>query len=357
MKSSPLETLLLQKAPLFQELQVDLKVEAGQAHSSPEASKDMILLELFDGVSCIPSFLLERTHSHGSIQTRSHLDTLQNREITGLHIHSARICLYRKGNGLCPILYISQYHPIQTQAPGNLSQKAMDVQDMPRIKQWLSSLGKCDQETFLSGVYQDDFWDCYIHHLEPCLQIMLPTYNPKKLNTIPLPYPVKSNQLSSPVLSSSSTPSTTFQSFSSSPSPRLPPAILKSCRKRNTPDYSALSHNFPTLTWQGIQKHIQDTFVNGSIEDDLFMDSYVSLPNAIYLEKTETAPEINTQSLYTTDDLPSQSSATATRNTDDDWWTLFMTINAIPNQADQVKILNSTKMEMWMIDSPDLIIE
>jgi hypothetical protein len=85
------------------------------------------------------------------------------------------------------------------------------------------------------------------------------------------------------------------------------------------------------MTWQNIQTLINDTF--SSTDNDHVMDGYLAIPHTICSniivepdeEKTELQPALQV-------DMGG-------------WWVLYMEINALPTQADQIKALNTNKMK------------
>ncbi|SAM01739.1 hypothetical protein [Absidia glauca] len=338
MEPSSLELLLLHETILFKERSIDLVVAARKAYCSSNDNNGLFLLEIFDGTSSMFGFLLGGSHPFCSQHSRTHLETLQKSELTELYIESARVCLYRQGADLRPILHISRYSTKQIPT-ASLFQKSNPIEDMPQIKEWLMDLEKHDQETFLSMVAQgeitipDAFWKYYLQQLEPTLEGLVSAYRIAKLSPTTPPSQTdtflrhRTSSLSS--LGASSFSSTSSRSLSSSRFPPSPRHKLKTSERV----YDTLTTLYPTMTWQNIQTLINDTF---STDNDHVMDGYLAIPHTIcsnivvepHEEKAQSQPALQVDM--------------------DDWWILYMEINALPTQADQIKTLTANKMKSMM---------
>ncbi|ORZ10758.1 hypothetical protein BCR42DRAFT_454320 [Absidia repens] len=344
MKVSKLERFLLEDTPLFQNRQVNLVVEKGPAYSPSKEDNRIYMVDISDGVTWMLGFLLEGYSTVDSLESRSPLATLQDGMTTGIHILSARVCVYRRGNRLCHILYINHCRPIHKGHTTPMSKEVEDMQNRPNIRKWLEKLEQGTEAYFLSKCVQDEFWDVYLQHVEPYLdhlttafttigQRTTQAHNDDSLSTRQADAPIPSSSLP-----------TSHQLLIPPPSPKAQ-------------KLSPLGPHFPpTIAWEDIQQLILDIFDDES--NDLFMDGFIPIPHRIW-EQMDTTTKENNNTLVNKPLTPQQSPTERPNmmqkpthvTTKNDWRQLFLDVTGEKTEYDRRKKLNAAKMEWAMTDT------
>ncbi|CAO3585655.1 unnamed protein product [Absidia cylindrospora] len=284
-----------------------------------------------------------------SIYNKSILDTLQDETTTGIHILSARVCVYRRDNRLCHILYINHCRPIHKGHTTPMSKEVEDMQNRPDIRKWLAKLEQGTEAYFINKCVQDEFWDVYLQHVEPYLDHLTTAFTAIGQRTTHghSDDSLSTRQANTPI---PSLPSPTSHQLLIPPSPK-------------TWKSSPLGPHFPpTIAWEDIQQLILDIFDDES--NDLFMDGFIPIPHSIWEQKEATTKE-NNNALVNEPHIPQQPPPTVQTNlmenpthatTTNDWRQLFLDVTGEKTEYDRRKKLNAAKME-WAMADTKLILE
>ncbi|KAI8086384.1 uncharacterized protein BX664DRAFT_335666 [Halteromyces radiatus] len=322
---SKLASILHQDTQLFQSIAVDLHVDKISMYTDTLDGRDVILVDLRDGVTSMIGLLVEGASTMNSTHPKSLLNTLKESIVTGIHIITARVCVYRQDIGLSPLLYIDDYQPIQTSitSKSNMNMITLDdIQTLPEVKQWLNAVEQTGLETFMSIIPKDGFWDYYIQ-LEPYLENMMEAY--KTQDTTPsssialepdTPIPPPTRQLHQPSLS---------DTHSSSPS-----MIIKNC--------------FPLMSWRQIQAYIMHAY--DEAPEDLVLDGFLPLPSEDVM--TIRAPDVDEEI------SPTQ---TALETDEQAWWMLYKKTENESTEHDKWKTLVNGAKDLWMNDMCNIVLD
>ncbi|KAI9304987.1 hypothetical protein BJ944DRAFT_249419 [Cunninghamella echinulata] len=178
MEISNLTQWISNTTQLFQPINVNKQFKIGKIYNCAKDSnsqQEIALVMLYDNdISLLGLFIKQYSNLYSADQGENYaFEDIKN----DLEVNTdlCRICIYRRGDRLSPLLFIEQGQVLSNNMEATIMPTTTELDSIPEIKQWLSTWEAYDQSTFMSHIYSDDFFLNYFLSIEPVLEYMVLT--------------------------------------------------------------------------------------------------------------------------------------------------------------------------------------